>query len=94
MTNLVATIAVVVSTNWMTVSTTTVPPGYENYTVRPYSTDNQIGWRVTNLVALVEWKGAFRAITLETKSGTPDLALRREVVHAATNFNHFNIRNE
>jgi hypothetical protein len=68
MTNILATITLVVTTNWMTVSITkpVSDPSSVVYAVNRVDTQNQIGARVTNTVATVVWKGKTNRFVLES----------------------------
>lgn len=66
MTNLLAALSIILSTNWTTVSRTTPVCEYgAGCTVLHYATLNQIGSVATNLVATFVWKGRTNQITLE-----------------------------
>lgn len=67
MTNIVATLSLVVVTNWATVSRTSPVVGEsERYqAVVRYETLNQMGTIVTQTVATVVWKGSTNAVVVE-----------------------------
>lgn len=68
MTNIIATISLVVTTNWITTSITkpVSDPSSAVYAVNRLDTHNQIGARVTNTVATVVWKGKTNLFILES----------------------------
>jgi hypothetical protein len=70
MTNILCTIIVTVTTNWMTISTTSParpdPSGGSIPAVMLFDVAHQIGARVTNTVVLVPWKGKTNQIIVES----------------------------
>ena len=68
MTNLVAAIIITVSTNWQTTGTFTPTIGTAH--------EVQVGYLVTNTVAIFTWKDVMRSHILETNRG-PDIGERR-----------------
>lgn len=67
MTNLLATILVTITTNWVTVSTTyPAPCGMEGCLVYHPITDNQVGTVMSNTVAVIEWRGRKVETVLES----------------------------
>lgn len=69
MTNLIASVIVTLSTNWVTVSKTSPVCGMVGCAVFHGSSVHQIGTRQTNTVARVQWKGEDREVILETSPG-------------------------
>jgi hypothetical protein len=78
MTNIMATISLVVVTNWLTTSITS--PVIDNPTaaVMRYETENQIGARVTNTVATIVWNGKTNQMILESTRAFYAGDLKRE----------------
>lgn len=67
MTNLLATLLVTITTNWVTVSTTyPAPCGMVGCCVYHAVTDNQVGTVMSNTVAVIEWKGRKVETVLES----------------------------
>lgn len=70
LTNLIAAVIVTVATNWVTVSRTTpVNPQTDGLTITLgmfYAMQNQVAYRVTNYVAVIEWKGQEKRFLLES----------------------------
>jgi len=79
---------IVVSTNWTTVSREypEIAPGHEYDAVMRYATLHQIGSRVTNTIAVFDWKGQPKAIILESTSPVyADGSLRRDISDSLSN---------
>ena len=68
MTNVIATIAIVVTTNWVTTSVTSPVCGQPGCLVIHYDTEHQVGARVTNTIATIMWNGRTHQMVLESTS--------------------------
>jgi hypothetical protein len=82
MTNLIATVALVVTTNWVTTSITRPVCNQPGCLVIHSDVEHQIGARVTNTVASVKWKGEEYQMVIEKTSPFYEGDLRRDVLRS------------
>ena len=80
LTNLIAAVIETVATNWVTVSRTTpVNPQTDGLRITLemfYAMQNQVAYRVTNYVAVIEWKGQEKRFVLESHQSAESCGTR------------------